>query len=63
MKDKNICANCNEVIKGNLRLACACGDVFCSQECLLDYHDSKNKIKYKESIKTLKTLIKGVEEE
>jgi hypothetical protein len=43
-----ICAYCNEIIKGNLVLHCTCGgnNSFCSQECIIDWHkDRIDKIK------------------
>lgn len=37
--DNSICANCDKILYGNLRLTCCCGRNFCSQECLNDYHE------------------------
>ena len=39
---KDICFNCNSIIKGNLRLMCSCNHTFCSQECLSDFHDKRD---------------------
>ena len=33
-----VCNHCGIILKGTLRLHCACGHTFCSQECCSDFH-------------------------
>jgi hypothetical protein len=42
-KKQQLCSNCENIIKGNLILNCACGKQFCNMECLRDFHVDTDK--------------------